>query len=472
MAGSLGEAKSSKTKKCRVCAECIGDGYLKKVVKRFGEDNTCLYCQRSSKTIKLENLSKHINKFFDNYFVFSRNQSNQPMFDFMYISGGSVESKIQKYARVNRNISNDLQRELESISLNKRDVNSKPVNIFDGFARYYGKQINSQYWDSLWSELEKTIMEENRMFNSKAREILRSIFLDIIKEEDDKYENGATITEIGPNTGINNVFRAREFQSEEMLKVALSNLDAELGPPPSKCSTEGRMNAKGVSMFYSAVSSDVAIAEIRPTVGSSIIVASFEITRKLKLLNVSKLKSAFVSRSRFMPSQKRILEKRKFISSLGRQISAPVMTVDQSTSYLVTQAISDYLSELTTPITIDGIIYDSAQMKKESSNIVLFHKSCRVEKEDTKEKLEKPKKSERLEKTIKAENLALRHRRYRKMQVGSRNADVDDKNISNSGDNREPSLRLDSDSVSVRYVESVNFETDERKDRLYSTYIR
>lgn len=470
MTESIAEVKSSKTTEREVCAECIGDGYLRKVVKRFGKDSTCLYCHSSSKTIKLENLSKHIRKFFDNYFIYNKNESTQPMFDFMYNAGGSVKFIIQKHARVDKDISTDLQNELKSMSLNRKGANSKPVNIYDEFARYNENQINSQYWDSLWGKLEKTIMEENRMFNSKAQKILKSVFFDIIKTNDDKYENGFTVTEIGPGTSIDNVFRAREFQSEEVLEMALKNPDVELGPPPSKNSTEGRMNARGVSMFYSAISSDIAIAEIRPTVGSNVIVANFYITRRLKLLNVSKLKSALVTRSRFMPSQKRILEKRKFISSLSRQISAPVMTVDQSISYLATQAISDYLSELTYPTTIDGIIYDSAQKGIESGNIVLFHKSCRVKLEDTLERSERLRKLEKQRKSERSEMLTLRRREYREMQARSRSAVTNDKDKPDNGDDREPSLSLDRGNVSVHFIKSVNFETDKKKNRGHASY--
>jgi hypothetical protein len=61
------------------------------------------------------------------------------------------------------------------------------------------------------------------------------------------------------------------------------------------------------------------------------------------------------------------------------RITRPVMPDDEASEYLVTQAIADYLATRTDPA-LDGIIYPSVQQSgKAKRNVVLFHKSARVE---------------------------------------------------------------------------------------------
>ena len=43
------------------------------------------------------------------------------------------------------------------------------------------------------------------------------------------------------------------------------------------------MNAKGISTFYGATNEDIALAEVRPPVGSQVAIARFDIIRPLLL---------------------------------------------------------------------------------------------------------------------------------------------------------------------------------------------
>ena len=139
------------------------------------------------------------------------------------------------------------------------------------------------------------------------------------------------------------------------------------------------LNARGIAAFYGATSADIAIAEVRPPVGSQVVVASFENIRRLKLLDIEAL-SSIVETSPFDPMYGEKSGKERFISSLGDKISAPVMPDDESIDYLVTQAVADYLSSMLKP-RIDGIMYRSTQIdveEKGKKNVFLFYKSARI----------------------------------------------------------------------------------------------
>lgn len=60
--------------------------------------------------------------------------------------------------------------------------------------------------------------------------------------------------------------RARVFQSEDKLEMAMCRPDLQLGSPPALVAAAGRMNARGISVFYGANDPKAAIAEVRPPV--------------------------------------------------------------------------------------------------------------------------------------------------------------------------------------------------------------
>ncbi len=181
----------------------------------------------------------------------------------------------------------------------------------------------------------------------------------------------------GPNSRLINLYRARVFQSEDKLKEALCRPDMHLGSPPTRFASPGRMNAHGISVFYGATSASVALAEVRPPVGSKVVVAKFAITRPLRLLDLTALDAVQDGGSIFDPSLKSRLERVAFLRSLGQLMTRAVMPDDEAFDYLPTQAIADFLAAENEP-RFDGIIFGSAQSKK-GSNVVLFHKAACVE---------------------------------------------------------------------------------------------
>lgn len=105
----------------------------------------------------------------------------------------------------------------------------------------------------------------------------------------------------GPETAHAAFFRARVFQNEKELLSALKKPDLELGPPPASASRAGRMNARGISVFYGATNIETAISEVHPPVGSQILIGRFDIIRPIRLLDLNALSTVRVSGSIFDP---------------------------------------------------------------------------------------------------------------------------------------------------------------------------
>jgi len=183
-----------------------------------------------------------------------------------------------------------------------------------------------------------------------------------------------------PGTGLDTLYRARVFTSDRLLEEAMNYPERFIGPPPSGVGAAGRMNAKGVSVFYGSVESNAAIAEVRPPVGSSVVVAPFKVIRKLRVLDITRLGPVKVTGSKFDRSVGERYERSAFLDKLRSRLVLPVMPGSEDDGYLITQAVADYLS-MDGALSLDGIMFPSVQNaggEASSSNVILFHKASNV----------------------------------------------------------------------------------------------
>ncbi len=179
--------------------------------------------------------------------------------------------------------------------------------------------------------------------------------------------------------------RLGKFQTTQSGEFSVDNdTEASIGPPPPKIAAAGRMNARGIPVFYGATDRNVALAEVRPPVGSKVVVAQFDIIRPLRLLAVEALRSLSVGGSPFDPQYLPRKQKAAFLCGLSEQITKPVMPDDETLNYIPTQVIAEYLASLDKP-TLDGMIYPSVQAGAETRNVVLFNKAAVVMKVDRRE---------------------------------------------------------------------------------------
>jgi hypothetical protein len=221
---------------------------------------------------------------------------------------------------------------------------------------------------------EKALKSEARFFSRVAAALLSRIFKDIAGLKG--RPRHPLVVQAGPDRRMNHLFRARVFQADDKLEEALCRPDLHLGSPPARLANAGRMNARGISVFYGATKSSAALAEVRPPVGSKVALAKFSIIRPLRLLDLTALDSVRDGGSIFDPTLKERLERVAFLQSLGARMTRSVMPDDEAFDYLPTQAIADFLATENEP-SFDGIIFSSAQSKG-GRNVVLFQKAARV----------------------------------------------------------------------------------------------
>jgi hypothetical protein len=209
-----------------------------------------------------------------------------------------------------------------------------------------------------WRSFENSLKAEERFFSRTAANHLASIFdgIDGLRTRDGR----PLVVDAGPGTDFHALYRARVFQSDDRLEAALGRPDLHLGAPPAPLAAAGRMNARGISVFYGANNQRAAIAELRPPVASQIVVAQFEIIRKLRLLDLTALSDLRVTGNLSDFGLAGRMEGAVFLRLLSGRIMRPVMPDDDPFECLAREAIADFLAtEASVPI--DGIIFQQCR---------------------------------------------------------------------------------------------------------------
>ena len=432
----------------RICRQCLNDDrYLNNIIASDPDaSESCDYCDSEEMTMSMETLAEKVDWLIENYY--RGGEYNHYLEEY---EGEPLFSVLEQEVTVNDNIINDLSELLDELWFDWSSHERK----YGDEAHFVEAVTISGNLSRKWNSMERKLRESNRFFNMDAMATFEEVFTYL-------HENHpSAFIDFGPNKPI---FRGRIFQSEDALEIALRMPESSFGPPPPELTPSGRMNARGISVFYGATSRKNAISEVRPPVGSYVAVAEFTLLRTVRLLDLSSLKGLAVNGfSRFDPEYLLRYERSSFIQNLSRKLVMPVVPELEETNYLLTQAIADYLSTFER-CELDGILFTSAQKPKESTdpsvmNIILFHKSSGVLNAD---------------------------RRFREAEVNMYQHDEDisyfDPEIRTTPDdfrrefkvlsskkNREDILELKLDGIEVHKIEGVDYSTSETTVTHYLT---
>ena len=424
-----------------VCAECVDVRYLEAEITRLGVEGKCSYCGKESGVIRIGDFAEYVKKLFDDHV--------EEVAEGAKVNGSRDFIKvISEQTSLKPEPANDLKIVFDDMKSRKHGNEGKPDRCFDKNTLYVYKNREELLKYNSWARLQECITEENRLFNGEAREILDDMLRGSLNLAIS--QGHAEIVRVVSNDSTQNLFRARVFRSDDDLEGAFGKPVQEFGPPPSSLAPDGRMNSRGVSVFYGATSRKCAIREVRPPVGSLVFVACFGFARDLRLIDATELKN-IIEASMFNPSYIDLSKKLSFLLSLSEQISAPVMRSDEPLDYLITQAVSDYLSEMSNP-QIDGIMYESTQKRgSEAENVVLFHKSSRVE-------MHKDQIGMKVKSEVGPEERVV----YSLVEMTAEEKVQYAKEVdTGASDERAAALHLDMRKSSVHRIESVKYEDDE-----------
>jgi len=368
----------------KLCFRCVGEAFLKEEIRTQGGRGKCSYCGKTRQQYGIGAVADRVETAFEQHY--QRTASEPDAIQYMMLKdrestydwereGEPTVWAIQNAADIKDQAATDIQRILADRHADYDGI--EPETEFGDEVHYEEKGTDDARWQEEWRNFERALKTEARFFSQSAARLLASVFdgIDTMRT----HEGRPLIVEAGPGQELNAIYRARVFQSHEKLEGALARADRHLGSPPSAAAAAGRMNARGISVFYGANSALVSLSEVRPPVGSHVVVARFEIIRSLRLLDLPALSAVTTDRgSIFDPTYNDRLERAMFLRNLSSRITRPVMPDDEPAEYLATQAIADFLAT-ENAIPLDGIIFPSVQVAGEALNIVLFHKAASVE---------------------------------------------------------------------------------------------
>lgn len=349
-----------------VCRECVTERYLQDALD-FQVEAQCNFCGRELDVVELDELVNHCEAALHASFRYVHQPDSVLIYD-REPFGEHLHQVLDKMLKC----SDDL---VVAIA----EARPEAWSDWDDDDPFFNEGISpTSEMSSAWAEMERSLRDEARFVNPTAARVLEEVFGGI---EQLQIEGSASILTIGQGLSIDRFKRARVFSNDDAVADALSHPERSLGAPPPGVGGAGRMNARGVSVFYGATNVQTAIAEVRPPVGSLVVSATFRVTRELRLLNLGALNDICPNQalSYFQPERMEQGQRCAFLAALREQLLLPVMPEMVDQGYLITQAIADFLS--THPkLNLDGILFPSIQVSQHGDapaghNVILFTKA-------------------------------------------------------------------------------------------------
>ena len=331
-----------------ICLCCISDKFLRENCRGSASPNTCTYCHRHGSSITLRELAEIADEPLRTYCCQGEEYPVRKPDSEKYHweeHGDSLEYFLQEELGIEWEPATDL---IEILDQSDSD------GFFDAAHNYHRQPLDSLEYEYTWLDFQHRICHQRRFFDDVAERYLSEI---LGPSESEEATNLPT-REIGPGAQIEWIYRARRADSEKKARSISQTPETELGPPPDRTASAGRMNPAGISVFYGALSEDASIAEVRPSVGSLVVVGRFRPSRILRLLDLTQIGTVFPL-SIFQSDYARRAAHLSFLAGFHSRIAKPVQPHDEPIEYIPTQAVAEYVTNV---LDFDGMIYASAQL--------------------------------------------------------------------------------------------------------------
>ena len=151
---------------------------------------------------------------------------------------------------------------------------------------YFPTEIGTANYGTRWAQFRDHLMHDQRFFSRSAFGYLREIFEGVESRLDP--EGKSPVYMIKPGDPASKFFRARGIRAIHDVKTFREDLAGELGPPPQRLRSAGRLNPAGVAVFYAAFDPITCVGELRPSVGSLVAVAEFKIEKPICVLDTTR----------------------------------------------------------------------------------------------------------------------------------------------------------------------------------------
>lgn len=359
-----------------VCSCVTTNESLKAWVRFNGRLEKCDFCGLAGQqTVDLVQLLEHIDSVVRRHY--SPNLDNPK-------NAENATKLIQRLAGVGGNIAAKVQQVVH------KDESPDEPRFYDYGPLVFSAPVLGKYW-KLWCSLKSKIKFQARFCGTDTREILDTLIGDM-----KSFCKGAGIRCLSPGEKI---CRARVTRDvKQALEWFSASDDGALRAPHEP--RANRMNAAGIRAFYGALQEHIAIAEVQPSIGSHVVVASFTPTRQLTILDLGSLDDVFHYFDIFHPEFAKASDRLTCLRMIEQEMSLPLQPTEDTINQVPTQVLAEYVYAL---LGLDGLAYRSTQTGKVPSlgqlygarlhprerNIVLFGTAA-VTTSETSDKVPEP----------------------------------------------------------------------------------
>jgi hypothetical protein len=348
-----------------LCSECIKDRFLREIVSTEGAAAHCDVCEQDRPhTITIDRLGELLEPEIRKHY--RQGDQYPPDWD---QEGDDLDFVVPEALGQDFEFNDQIIDAV--IAAEYCDPRDGDIPFFEKGTNYVAIPASGSDLQFRWAYVQHELSTTHRFFSSAAEAFFEELFHDadsILSTHGTKEDRGV-VTDLP--TGFT-VYRGRTCDGDfsEIFKDPYK----EVGPPPLKFARAGRMNADGISIFYGATDKETCLAELRPAIGEESAVITLQTTKSLRMLDFTRMPTAYKSLSFFQPDFEEQAERLSFLRILGALISRPVVPGHES-EYLITQTMMEYLAHVyRDPIerrSFDGVIFKSTQ-RDGGQNIVLF----------------------------------------------------------------------------------------------------
>lgn len=321
------------------CQHCFTEKNIGQFISNLGGDNgSCSYCEMEN-VILIE--PSKVFQFIEKIdFGLEQNDDGSNLFDILNSGFHFFEDRVLNKESL-----------FQSILVGSEALLEKKYRI-----------PNSLEIQSGWGEFSKEIKEQNRFFPQTS--LYKKLFTNAKEGNDAQTEIfNLLLDSLAKNYSTGRLFyRARVH--EDRLTIS------EMRAPPAKIVTAGRANPIGISYLYLAENEQTCIAEVRPSNGCMVSVATFKLKENLRFLDLTEPRK----RACFLTQEsENLIDSLIHIDLLeifATELSKPVLPNRSHLDYIPTQFLCEYFKAV---CNFNGLIFNSSFGR--GKNIVLFDQS-------------------------------------------------------------------------------------------------
>lgn len=344
-----------------VCADCVGDEFLKDIIREHADQRQCDYCGQLTNensaapvAVLMEPIARAVFHYFNDPTQAGVSYDGEWMAPLTGTHDALLTIRLDCHDQLFEDIADAF-------------VYTEWVRAADG---HWLSSHPHEELSALWDRFVYTIKHEVRFFFQHT-----SVTKPANPWEHDPQSILHTIGDLVNGLDLLKLMTV----NTPLIRVRERNEGAEwefnadqMGAPPPGCSRAGRMNPAGISYLYLAFDQETALAEVLSGPPCAAVVAQFQAQRELQILDLTNLPE---EPSIFDDSQRHLRESILFLENFIEEISNPVRKDGREhIDYVPSQVVCEYFAQIfkvNDDQHLDGIVYPSA-VRPGGRNLVLF----------------------------------------------------------------------------------------------------